>query len=372
MSIAVAETTSPRRMRRFIRLPLQLYADDPLFVPHLLMERRQFFDPRRNPLFAFTDVAYFLATDGAGRTVGRVSAHVNKRHNEFAGDRCGFFGFFECVDDPAAARALLGAAEDWLRDRGMTAVRGPLSFSTNEECGLLVEGFDRPPAFMMPYTKRYYPELLAGLGYAKARDLLAYEYDCGGVVPPYIERFAKRAAARTPVKVRPLDMGDYQADVARAFSVYNKAWERNWGFVPMTPDQFVHMAREMKPLVLPDLALIAEIDGEPVGFSLALPDLNPVLRRMKGRLLPLGFLRLLGARRRAASLRVLTMGVVKAHRRRGIEMLLIYHTFLNGIRRDCLRGEFSWVLADNVLLCRALERFGAERTKTYRIYEKEL
>ena len=371
MGIAVTEVTSRADMRRFIRYPLSLYAGDPLFVPHLLSERKRFFRPS-NPLFAFTEVRYLLARDDAGRVLGRVTAHENRRHNEFWEDRAGFFGFFECVDDVDAARALLTAAEDWLRGRGMDTVRGPLNFSTNEECGFLVDGFDRMPAFMMPYTKPYYPALMAGCGYAKAKDLLAYEYDRQGDIPDRVARHAERATERAGAVVRPINVRDFEADVRAAFSVYNDAWARNWGFVPMSEAQFGHMARDLKDIVEPSLALIAEIEGRPVGFSLALPDLNPVLKKMNGRLFPFGIFRFLLGRRRARGTRVLTMGVVPEHRRRGIEMALIYHTFKNGYERGIGHGEFSWILEDNVLMRRTLERFGAAATKTYRIYEKAL
>jgi GNAT superfamily N-acetyltransferase len=371
MGIAVTEVTGRADMRRFIRYPLSLYAGDPFFVPHLLSERKPFFSPS-NPLFEFTEACYLLARDDAGHIVGRTTAHVNRRHNEFWKDRTGFFGFFECVDDPAVARALLGRAEQWLRQRDIEAVRGPLNFSTNEECGFVVNGFDRMPAFMMPYTKPYYPALVAECGYAGAKDLIAYEYRRQGDIPERVARHADRAAERAGAVVRPIDVRNFEADVRAAFGVYNDAWARNWGFVPMTEAQFAHMARELRPIVEPSLALIAEVDGRPIGFSLALPDYNPLLKKMNGRLLPLGIFRFLLGRRRIHRVRVLTMGVVPEHRRRGIEMALIYHTFKNGYERGFDEGEFSWILEDNVLMRRALERFGATATKTYRIFEKPL
>lgn len=371
MGMTVEELTSRRQMRRFIRYPLALYRGDPCYVPHLLAERRQFFS-RANPLFEFTDVAYFLARDAAGRIVGRTTAHLNRRHNEFWADRVGFFGFFECEEDPAVAEALLDAAERWLRQRGMEAARGPLNFSTNEECGFLVDGFGTLPAVMMPHTKPYYPALVERCGYVKARDLLAYDYRRDGPIPERVARYGERMAARAGVTVRCFDKRRFDADVRAVLGVYNRAWARNWGFVPMTDAQFTYMAGELKPIMDPALALIAEKDGEPVGFSLALPDYNPVLKRMNGRMLPLGIVHFLLGRRRIHRVRVLTMGVVPEHRRRGIETALIFHTFKNGYDNGYDAGEFSWVLEDNVLLRRVLERFGAVRSKAYRIYEKPL
>ncbi len=372
MSIQLKEVSCRRDMRRFIELPFSLYDGDPLYVPHLLSERKEFFDPTANPLFEFTEAKYFLALDEGGRPVGRISAHVNRRHNDYWEERTGFFGFFEATERPEVARRLFGAAEQWLASQGMALARGPFNFSTNEECGLLVEGFDYPPALMMPYNPPYYAGLITGLGYRKAKDLVACYYDCRGDIPEYLTRFSARVQERLPVTVRMLDRSRFEEEVRTAFGVYNRAWAANWGFVPMTEAEFAYMARALKPIVEPSLVLIAELEGEPVGFSVALPDYNPVFKKMAGRIFPFGIFHYLLGRRRLGSVRVITMGVVEEHRRRGIDILMIYHTFKNGIARGYLQGEFSWILEDNVMLLRAMERMGAERRKTYRIYEKAL
>lgn len=371
MVVEVKEVTSPKQLRRFIKYPPALYADDACFVPHLLQERKQFFSDK-NPIFGFTRVRYFLALDEAGKVAGRISAHINSRHNEFAGENTGFFGFFESVDQLDVARALFAAAEDRLRQEGMATIRGPFNFSTNDECGFLAWGFDKPPAIMTPYTKPYYLQFMSELGYTRAKDLLAYEYRCSEEIPEHLVRFSRRVQARSRVVIRPLRKENFQEDVKRAFSVYNRAWEDNWGFIPMTEDQFEYMADILKPIVDPAVALIAEIDGEPVGFSLGLPDYNPLFKKMKGRLLPFGIFLLLLGRRKIHRLRVITLGVVRQHRKKGIDVLLIYHTFKNGMPRGYNWGEFSWVLEDNALLRRALERMGAVHYKTYRIFEKRL
>jgi len=371
MGIKVAEAVSARQVRQFIEYPLKLYAGDPLFVPHMMTERKQFFSAR-NPIFDFTEVRYLLALDEQGDVLGRMTAHVNRRHNEFAGERAGFFGFFECVERVDVARALFGSAEEWLRAQGMSVVRGPFNFSTNQECGFLARGFDRPPAIMMPYTKPYYLDFMAELGYSRARDLVAYEYQYRGEIPGYIERFSRKVRDRSDVVVRPIDMRNFHQDVRKAFQVYNSAWRKNWGFVPMTEDQFAFTADGLKQIVDPALALIAEIDGEPVGFSLALPDYNPLFKKVGGRLLPFGLLTILLGRKKISHVRVLTMGVVREHRKRGIDILLAYHTFRNGLPRGYRSAELSWILEENVLLRRALERMGAMHTKTYRIFEKRL
>ena len=371
MGIAVEQVASGAGLRQFIRFPLALYAGDPCYVPHLLSERKRFFSPA-NPLFEFTEVGYLLARDEAGEVVGRVTAHINRRHNEFWGERTGFFGFFESVQRLEVAQALLTAAEHWLKERGMGLVRGPLNFSTNEECGFLVEGFDKLPVFMMPYTKPYYLDFMGQLGYAKAKDLLAYSYAHTGEIPRRLSEFAERAARRAEATVRTMRMEAFEDEVRTAFSIYNQAWAQNWGFVPMTEAEFAYMARELRPVVDPSIALFAEVAGEPVGFSLGIPDYNPILKRMNGRLFPVGFLLFLLGRHRIRAIRVLTLGVLKEHRKRGLDALLIYWTFANGLAKGYRWGEFSWVLEDNVLLRRALERFGAVPYKTYRIFEKAL
>ena len=369
--ITVRPATSSRDMHRFIRFPLEHYRGDPNFVPHLLWERKQFFDPDQNPLFHFTEVQYFLAWRN-DEIVGRVTAHINHRHNEYWDERAGCFGFFESTPDPAVSRVLMNRAESWLRERDIHVVRGPFNFSTNEECGLLVEGFDSPPAIMMPYTKRYYPRMMENLGYEKARDLLAFDYSYQGAVPPYLVRFSQKLRKRTGVNVRRLDMGDFQAEIQKALQVYNEAWGKNWGFVPMTTEQFRHMARDLRPIIDPEVALIAEKDGRPVGFSLSLPDYNQLLRRVNGCLLPFGWAHLLLGRNTIDRIRVITLGVIEEFRNRGIDVLFYHDTFQNGLARGYWGCEMSWILEDNRLMVRAMKRMGARIYKRYRIYEKEL
>ena len=371
MGIRLKLISSGRDLRRFIKLPLRLYRADPHFVPHLMWERRQFFSPK-NPIFQFTQAAYFLACDPGGRPVGRISAHINQRHNEFHGEKTGFFGFFEAVNSSGVARALFDAAEQWLSARGMSTIRGPFNFSTNEECGLLIDGFDTPPAIMMTHGKRYYPALLSALGYRKAKDLLAYDIRSTGTVPHSIVRFAERTEKRTHVRVRPVRMDNLKEDIRRAFAVYESAWSKNWGFVPMSREEFDYMAASLRPILDPSLALVAEVKGEPVGFCMALPDYNVLFKRMGGRLFPRGIFYLLFGKSLIGRIRTVLLGVIEQYRRRGVDMLLLYHLFTKGMARGYVSGECSWILEDNVLMRRALDRMGAVPYKTYRIYEKEL
>jgi GNAT superfamily N-acetyltransferase len=367
----VTPVTSRRDLMAFIKYPLRLYRNDPCFVPHLLSERKEFFGPG-NPLFEFTDVTYLLARDARGDVVGRVTAHINHRHNEFTGESTGFFGFFECAERLDVARALLQATDSWLGEKGMTVVRGPFNFSTNEECGFLVDGFDKPPVFMMPYTKPYYVAFVEELGYTHAKDLLAYDCTYQGHIPEHLERFSERARERMDIKIRKMDMSRFELEVETVFNIYNSAWERNWGFVPMTRGEFKYAAKGLKPIVDPAIALIAEKEGEPVGFSLSLPDYNKLLRTMKGRLLPFGFLHLLLGKRSINRVRVILLGIIPQYRNRGIDALLYYETFKRGLEKGYTSCEISWVLEDNVMMDRAARRMGAVPYKRYRIYEKKL
>jgi hypothetical protein len=371
MHASVGPVASRSDMNAFIRFPLQLYRHDPLFVPHLLYERKKFFHPS-SPHFTFTQVDYFLARNEQGRVVGRITAHVNRRHNEYTGEQTGFFGFFECVQDQDVAAALLAAAENSLRNHGMKLMRGPFNFSTNQECGLLVQGFDRPPALMMPYTQRYYPDLLTATGYRQAKDLLAYEYGYQGSMPEFLVKFSRRIRERKQITVRPIRRDRFEEDLAAVFAIYNAAWADNWGFVPVTEAEFRYTAKELKPIVDPAVTLIAEKAAKPVAFSVSLPDYNPVLKKMHGRLFPFGLFHWLFGRRKIHKLRTLLLGVVEEHRHSGIEVLLIHDTFVNGIARGYRSSELSWILEDNVRMRRPLERMGAQVEKVYRIFEKSL
>jgi len=371
MPFTIEPVTTEQGLKTFVRFPLTLYRNDPFFVPPLISERMKFFS-QDNPLFGFTEVTYFIARDDRGHVVGRVTAHINKRHKQFTGESTGFFGFFECVDDIEVAGGLMSAAESWLRERDADAIRGPYNFSTNEECGFLAEGFDRPPALMMPYTRPYYLDMMKELGYEPTRNLLAYEYAYGGTIPEHITRVSERIRERTGVTIRPVNMKYFEEDVATAFGIYNAAWEDNWGFIPMTEDEFRFQAADLKSAIDPSLVLLAEKDGAPIAFSLTLPDLNAVLKKMNGRLFPFGIFHFLFGRRSIHHVRVLALGVLSEYRRAGIDILLYHETFVNGLRRGYRSCEMSWILEENKLMRRAMERMGGKVTKVYRVYEKAL
>jgi GNAT superfamily N-acetyltransferase len=296
---------------------------------------------------------------------------VNHRHVEFHDEPVGFFGFFECADDPAAANALITAAEEWVRARGMRGLRGPMSFSTNEECGLLVDGFDSAPMIMTTHNPPYYERLLEGAGLRKAKDMFAYLLAEMGE-PERLMRGVTRLAGRSDATVRPIRMKELPAEMERIRDVYNSAWERNWGFVPMTEAEFDEMAKQMKQIVDPELCLIAEIDGEPVGFGLVLPDFNQAIRHTDGRLLPFGLFKLLWYARRIDQVRVVTLGVKPEYRRHGLDAMMMLRGYRRAVELGYKRSEASWILEDNLPMRRIMERLGWTAYKTYRIYEKSL
>lgn len=383
MGVAVVPVREAHQLEAFIELPFRLYADDPNWVAPLLAEERKRFDPKRNPFFEHAEGQLFLALDRRGEAVGRVSAHIDRLYNEFHGERTGFFGFFECVDDEAVARALLGAAEDWLRARGMTRALGPFGFNTNGLSGLLIEGFDEPPTLLMPYNPPYYAALLERGGYRKAKDLLAFRVELDdefrramGKLVPRLRAIAERAR-RQGFAARPLDVRAFDREVEKLWTIYNDAWERNWGFAPMTRREFFEEARALRRVVVPELAVLVERGEEPVGFGLALPDVNQALRPLRGRLFPFGIVKLLRGLRRVEGLRLLTLGVRRTYRVKGVDALL-YLKLIEGGLRLLERGrpyrwcECSWVLEDNRPIIRAIELGGGKLYKRYRVYEKAL
>ncbi len=341
-----------------------------MWVPPLKSDVRGMFDRARNPFFAHAEIESFLALAG-DRVVGRIVAIDNRAHNEFHGDRVGFFGFFECEDDPAAATALFDAAAAWLAARGKDVLRGPMNFSTNDDCGSLIEGFNTPPAIMMPHNPAYHARLHAAGGFAKAKDIVAYWYE-GDALPERVTRGVELVRKRKGVTVRPLDMKRFEQEVGLIRTIYNDAWERNWGFVPMTEAEIDHMAEQLKPVVEPGLIVFAEIRGEPVGFGLGLPDFNLALKHANGELFPFGFLSILWHKRRIRQARILTLGVRSGYRASGIDALLISELFGRCVAMGIFKGEFSWILEDNIAMRRPLENIGARVYKTYRVYDRPL
>ncbi|MFB6241169.1 MAG: N-acetyltransferase family protein [Gemmatimonadota bacterium] len=369
--VEVRPARSGDAMRAFVRLPWSLYRGDPNWVPPLLSDVRKAFDPDRHPFHRHSDVQPFLAVRG-GRPVGRICAVHNRRHVDFHEEPVGFFGYFESRRDPAVASALFEAAGRWLADRGLETMRGPANFSSNEEWGMLVEGFDSPPSILMPYNPPFYPELLEEYGFEEAKTLVAYWLDDPDP-PDRLVRASRIVKDRYGVEVRPVRMDDFEEEVERIRRLYNVAWERNWGFVPMTDAEFDFMAEELKPVVEPELIKMAEgPDGELIGFTVAVPDFNRAIRHANGRLFPFGLLRILWHARKIGRMRVLTLGIHPEWRRRGVDALLYLELFRGGRGLGITEGEFSWMLEDNEEIRRPMERMGAEVYKRYRLYDVSL
>ena len=369
--VDVREVRSRRDLRGFVELPYRLYREDPLWVPPLRSDVRRRLSPR-HPFFERARMALFCARSGP-RLSGRIAAIVNEAHNEVHAERCGFFGFFETEEEPAVARALLDAAERWCAAQGATILRGPVSPSTNDECGLLVEGFHLPPVFMMPYNPPWYAERFESFGLHRAMDLLAYELVYGDHMPfARLRRIRDRLASREGLRIRPVRLEKFDEEMQAIRAIYNRAWEKNWGFVPLSEREFRHVARQMRPILKPELTLIAEVRGAPAGFSLTLPDVNRALKHAGGRLFPLGLLKLLFHLRRIDSARVITLGILPEHRHLGLEALLYLETIETGPRVGFPRGELSWILETNEPMIRGIETLGGKLIKRYRIYEKEI
>jgi len=363
--------TSRGLLRKFIKFPWIIYKNDENWVAPLISEMKKKFDRSKNPFFRYADVQPFLAIRGT-KIVGRIVAINNPRHNEFHKEKTGFFGLFECIEDAQVAKALVDAAAQWLRQRGMEVIRGPVNFSSNEEWGLLIEGFDDPPAIMMPYNPPYYTLLLESCGLRKAKDLYAYTIDDTAVMPEKVLRITELVRKKTNITFRSINFAHLKHEIEVLKSVYNSAWTANWGFYPMTEEEFDYMAKELKRFAVPDLILIAEVDGKPAGFSLTLPDIYQALKRCNGRLFPFGILKFLRDRKKIDRARVMVLGIVEVFRRRGIDALFYLETFQRGKRLGYKRGELSWVLEDNVTMNSPLEAIGARLYKKYRIYEAKL
>ncbi|GAB4255767.1 MAG: protein YghO [Deferrisomatales bacterium] len=373
--VRVAPVEGRRALEAFLRLPWSLYRDDPAWVPPLLLERRQHLSPR-NPYFEHARLQAWLAYRD-GRPVGRITAQVDRLHLERYDDRTGFFGMLEAVDDPEVFEALFHAAQRWLAREGMDRVRGPFSLSINDECGLLVEGFDTPPHIMMGHARPYYARRLEALGFTKAKDLLAYrisneDYRPAGPTAALAERMRRR------VRIRAVRRERFQEDLEIIRDIFDDAWSRNWGFIPFTAAELEHLGRNLKQFVPLELAQIAEVDGEPAAMIVLFPNLNEAIQDLDGRLLPLGWLKLLWRLkvRGLRSGRVPLMGVRRRYQRgmmgAALALLLVESVRKEGSARGITEGELSWILEDNTGMRSILEAVGCEAYKRYRIYEKPL
>lgn len=371
--LSISPVESKADLHRFVTFPAEIYRDDPNWVPPLIREEKKKLTPGKNPFWEHAEGACFLARR-QGRTVGRIAAVKNDLYNEYHNSATGCFGFFESIRDQAVADGLLREAENWLRERGMTEVIGPLNPSTNDVCALLIEGFDRPPRVMMPYNPPWYRELLEKAGYAKAKDLLAYDIpvpeqpeQLNPRLAPLLKALRSRGAA-----IRYIDLKHLDQEIEKVRDIYNEAWAHNWGFVPMTKAEAAHMARELKPLAEPRLAFFAEYRGVPAGVYVVLPDYNQVLKRMGGKLGPRQILTFLLGRRKIDAIRLMIAGIKPEFQKKGLDVLLFYESAKNSRELGYRDSEISWLLEDNTLVIRATEAMGGTLSKRYRIFGKNL
>lgn len=370
----VAEVSSKKELKAFIDFPHDLYRDDKNYVPELFIAQRDLLTPGKHPFHDHSSVQPFLAYDG-NKVVGRIAAVFNNNHNSFNNTSDGFFGFFDCIDDTKVAKKLLEAASNWLKAKGATTIIGPVNFSTNETCGLLVEGYDMPPVVMMTYNKRYYENLLKANDLQKKVDLFAFRVvaESFNDKPLKLLETLKQRLANKNITIRPLNLKNFKQEAKNLREVYNSAWDKNLGFVPMTDKEFDYMAKDLKMIVDPDFCMIAEHEGKIVGFALCIPDINQVLIKIrKGRLFPTGLFKLLTQKKKINAIRVLALGVTENYRKLGIEAVFYGQIIKTCQNKNFVMAECSWTLEHNDLINNAILKINGEPYKRYRIFEKAI
>lgn len=367
--VKIIEVKTAKDLNEFIRIPFVLYSKNSFYVPQLIKEQKEHFSPK-NPFFSHSEVKFFIA-EKDGKPAGRIASIVNRRHIQIHDEKAGFFGFFECINDKEISSSLLDTVSSGLRGNGMEIIRGPMNFSTNEECGFLIDGFSESPMLMTPYNIPYYNELMTAYGMEKSKDLYAYIYDVKDQLPEKILRVAAIAEKRG-ISVRPVRRKNFALEMKIFKEVYNSAWEKNWGFLPLTDEELDYLGNRLKQIAVPELTLIAEDNGNPVGFMGMLPDFNYVLKQMNGKLNPLAIAKALYYSRKIKDLRMLLLGIKKEYRNKGVDAILFREGFKGVKKGRYSRVEFSWILEDNIPVQRLVEMIGGRPYKRYRIYEKKL
>ena len=372
-SVEIVPVTNRAQQKQFMQFAWAHYRGDENWVPPLRMNQKELLNFKRHPFYENAEIQSFIANRG-GKMVGRVSAIIDHGHNTQHKEKRGMFGFFESVDDESVSTALLDAAAHWHRDKGMQHARGPLNPAMNHECGLLVDGFQMPPTFMMTYNKPYYGKLIESYGFEKAQDLYAYWGNLSMLpdLDPKIGKIAAMAKERFNINVRRISRKHFAEDVKSFLRIYNNALPGTWGFVPLTDSELNHMADGLKQLIVPEITTIAEIDGRPVGCVFGLLDFNPIIKKIDGRLFPFGFLHLLYGKKNLKKMRLVSTNVLPEYQKWGIGVVLIARLKEDAEAWGINEAEFSWVLESNTLSLGTLERGGAIRQKTYRIYDKVL
>jgi GNAT superfamily N-acetyltransferase len=374
-NIEVSEVHSRRERDVFVKLPWRIYIDDPAWVPPLIAERKAFVNRRRHPFYQHGDATLFLAKKN-GQIVGRIMASDDPKYNALHQTNVGCFGLFECINDRDIAAALFERATSWLREKGRNEMMGPIDYSTNYTCGLLVQGFEHPPTLLTAHNPPYYERLIDNCGFSKVIDFFAWWFSDPSAATARLRKLAARLELRARFTIRRANLRNLEAEAANFLRIYDEAWRDNWGFVPFTEAEFDYMAAEMKPLLRDDFTAVAETDGEAIGFALCLPDINVALKKIGGRLttfgIPIGLARLLYYRSRIRKARYIAMGVRPQFRRLGVAEMMVLRTMEAGMVKRGFQAELSMTLENNVMINRFIESIGAHRYKTYRIYRKQL
>jgi GNAT superfamily N-acetyltransferase len=368
----VTIVTTDDERKKFIEFPYQHYADSEVWVPPLKIDQKKLINTEKNPYFQNAEMVLFIAEHN-GKIAGRISAVVDHRFNDYHGSKTGHFGFFECIDDQETANWLFRVACDWLREKGMKDVLGPASPGMMDTVGTLVDGFDKQPYLLMPYNKPYYEKLIKGAGFVKEMDLLAFVVQRKEIDLTRFERASKIVYRRIPgLKIRELDMKNIERDVEIIRNIFNEAWKDNWGFLPLTKEELQATAKDFKMILDTKYAHIAEVDGNPVAFSVALLDYNQIFKKMDGKLFPTGIFKFLFGRKKIDQLRTALLGVIPEYRGKAIDALLTHKAIEHGTVHGIKCSELSWVLETNTEMIRLAERIGGKLDKTYRMYRKQL
>ncbi|MFC2075164.1 N-acetyltransferase [Bdellovibrionota bacterium] len=375
ISIVPCESTR-KSLKEFVLSPWKIYRpkgkpSDKNWVPPLIQQQIDLLDPKKNPFFLHSETQCFLAKKD-GETVGRIAAIWNNNHNKLHNENVGFFGFFDCINDQEVANALLKRADEWVAERGGIALRGPTNLTTNDECGFLVKGFDSPPYMGLTYNPEYYLELINKAGFQKSMDLYSYYLDASSGPQELLEQAAKAVAEEEQLTKHDITKKNFDEMVGYAKDIYNKSWEKNWGFVPLTEEEFAFHVKELKQVMIPDFCFVIFSKGEPIGWSMTLPNYNEVLIKLNGRLTPWGIIKFLYYKRKIETVRVFTLGLLPEYQHKGIALFAYWHTMLAGLKTGITRGEMSWVLESNLPMRKGIEQVGGNQYKTYRIFERPI
>lgn len=373
MSVEV-RAVSPETKRgrsEFINLAWPIYAGIPNWVPPLKVDLHTMLNPKKHPYHEHAQAQLFVAYRD-GKAAGRIAAHINHEHSKRWNQGVGFFGFYEAEESQEIADALFDAAAGFVKSYGCTTLRGPYSWSPNDEIGMLIDSFDRDPALMMPYNPPYYPAQLEQAGFSKAKDLFAYWIEDPGEIPERLRRGVEIAKKRNQVEIRPFNTKKFWDEVETLKTLYNSAWEANWDAVPMSDQEIEHLAKDLKTILDPEIVYFAYVRGELAGFALSLPDANQAMKAANGRLLPIGIFKIMRGMKRISHIRVLLLGLLPHYRNSGVDIALYHETFSRGVARGYRSAEMSWILEDNYAMRNPLEKFGARPFKTYRIYDRPI